>query len=141
MTTEYWMATAGGLLIGCASLLLLAANGRITGISGIAWDALSMDRPVLWRWLFLAGLLAGGALAHTVGGVPLPETSRLSTPVALLGGFQVGIGVKLGSGCTSDHGVCGIGLLSSRSIVATLVFMAVGVMTVTVVRHAPGLGL
>lgn len=141
MTTEYWMATGGGLLIGCAALLLLAASGRITGISGIAWGALSMDRPVLWRWLFLAGLLAGGALAHTAAGVPLPESSRLSTPMALLGGFLVGIGVKLGNGCTSGHGVCGIGLMSPRSVVATVVFMGVGVVTVTLLRRVLGQGL
>ena len=141
MTTEYWMATGGGLLIGLAALWLLVANGRIMGISGITWGAVSLDRPVLWRWLFLAGLIAGAALAHTVAGVPLPGASRLSTPLALAAGLLVGIGVKVGNGCTSGHGVCGIGLTSPRSITATLTFMATGVLTVTLVRHALGVGL
>lgn len=141
MTSEYWLATGGGLLIGLASLWLLLANGRITGISGIAWGAVSLDRPVLWRWLFLAGLLAGAALAHAFAGAPLPSASRLSTPLALAGGFLVGIGVKVGNGCTSGHGVCGIGLTSPRAIAATLTFMAFGVVTVTVVRQLLGVGL
>ena len=141
MTDAIWMATAGGLLIGLAAVLMLAFNGRITGISGIAWGAVALDRPVLWRWLFIAGLLVGGLLAHTLAGVPLPQESRLGTPMALLGGLIVGIGVKLGNGCTSGHGVCGIGLTSVRSITATLTFMATGVITVFVVRHVLGLGL
>ncbi len=141
MTAEYWMATGGGLLIGAAAVLLMLGNGRIAGISGITWAAVSMDRPVLWRWLFLAGLLGGAAVAHGIAGVPLPQPSLLGTPFALVGGFVVGLGVKLGNGCTSGHGVCGIGLLSRRSIVATLTFMATGIATVFVVRQLLGFGL
>lgn len=141
MTPEYWMATVGGLLIGIASVVLLACNGRIAGISGISWGALSRQQPVLWRGCFLAGLLGGGALAHGVAGVPLPEVSHLGTPMALLGGFIVGIGVKLGNGCTSGHGVCGMGMLSPRSTSATVAFMSAGIVTVFVIRHVLGLGL
>jgi uncharacterized membrane protein YedE/YeeE len=141
MTPEYWMATAGGLLIGTASVLLLVFNGRIAGISGITWGAVSMDAPVLWRWLFLAGLVGGGAVAHFAAGVPLPEGSHLGTPAAIAGGLLVGLGVKLGNGCTSGHGVCGIGLLSPRSITATLTFMATGIVTVFIMRHVLELGL
>lgn len=141
MTPEYWMATAGGLLIGLASAILLLCNGRIAGISGIAWFAVALRRPLAWRWLFLVGLVAGGALAHGVAGVPLPEASRLGTPMALLGGLIVGVGVKLGNGCTSGHGVCGMGMLSPRSISATLTFMSTGIATVYIVRHVLGPGL
>jgi len=135
------MASAGGLVIGASAVLLLLGNGRIAGISGIFWRALSFDRPVAWRWLFLLGLLGGGLAAHTIAGVPLPEPSRLGTPLAILGGFLVGLGVHAGSGCTSGHGVCGMGLLSPRGIAATLSFMATGVITVYVLRHVLGIGL
>lgn len=140
MTPEYWMATGGGLLIGIASVVLLAFNGRIAGISGITWGAISLDRPALWRWLFLAGLLAGGAAAHGLGGVPLPQSSALGTPLAVLSGFVVGLGVRLAQGCTSGHGVCGIGLISWRSILATITFMTAGAGTVFVTRHLLGVG-
>ncbi|MEM9758333.1 MAG: YeeE/YedE thiosulfate transporter family protein [Pseudomonadota bacterium] len=141
VTTEYWMATGGGLLIGAAAVLLLLSTGRIAGISGIAWAAASLDRPVLWRWLFLIGLLGGGAAAHGIAGVPLPAPSLLGMPFALAGGLTVGLGVKLGNGCTSGHGVCGIGLLSLRSLAATLTFMASGVATVFIIRQILGIGL
>lgn len=141
MTDVFWTASAGGLLIGLASLVMLAFNGRLTGISGIAWGAVALDHPVLWRWLFIVGLLAGGMAAHALGDVPLPESSRLGTPMAVLGGLLVGAGVKLGSGCTSGHGVCGIGLTSTRSIAATLTFMTTGILTVFVVRHVLEIGL
>ncbi|MEL7044520.1 MAG: YeeE/YedE thiosulfate transporter family protein [Pseudomonadota bacterium] len=141
MTTEYWMATGGGLMIGAAAVLLMLSSGRIAGISGITWAAASLDGPVLWRWMFLFGLLGGAAAAHGIAGVPLPAPGPLNTPFALAGGLAVGLGVKLGNGCTSGHGVCGIGLLSSRSLAATLTFMATGVATIFVVRHILGIGL
>lgn len=129
----------GGLLIGMSAMLLLLANGRIAGISGLAWRALS-DRPLaLWRWMFLVGLVLGTFVYHKLSGAPTPEPA--SNPVALtvFAGLVVGFGVQLGSGCTSGHGVCGLGRLSKRSLVATLVFMAAGMVTVYILRHVIGM--
>jgi uncharacterized membrane protein YedE/YeeE len=138
MTFELWMAVAGGLLIGLGSVLLLSLAGRVAGVSGILWGALTAQATHLWRWLFLAGLIAGGALAHKLAGVPLPQPSALPSSMALLGGLLVGIGVRLGNGCTSGHGVCGIGLNSVRSTMATVTFMLTGIVTVFVIRHGLG---
>lgn len=124
----------GGALIGIAAILLLATLGRIAGISGIVWGAIAGPQRG-WRWLFLLGLMAGGALAHFATGLPIPETPATHPGLAVLGGLLVGIGTRMGSGCTSGHGVCGIGRLSPRSIVATVTFMASGVVTVYVMRH------
>jgi uncharacterized membrane protein YedE/YeeE len=125
----------GGLLIGGAALMLLLLLGRIAGISGIAWSAVSGQPDNRWRWLFLLGLLLGPLLYHSLANVPFPKPSTLPWPMALAGGLVVGFGVRLGSGCTSGHGVCGIGRLSLRSLVATLVFMTTGVLSVFVIRH------
>jgi hypothetical protein len=128
-------ALAGGLLIGGASVLLLSLAGRVAGVSGIIWGAVFDKASHLWRWLFLAGLMAGAALAHSVFHVPLPTASRLPTGMALAAGLLVGLGVKLGNGCTSGHGVCGVGRLAPRSIVASAVFFVFAVLTTYVVRH------
>ena len=135
MTNELWMATVGGLLIGIAAVLLLSLAGRVAGVSGILWGAISAQFTHLWRWLFLLGLVVGGALAHSLFAIPLPVPSDMSTQAAIGAGLLVGIGVKLGNGCTSGHGVCGIGLSSPRSLLATIVFMLTGIATVYLVRH------
>lgn len=129
-------ALLGGLLIGLASWLLLASLGRVTGISGIAAGALSPAKgaptaETAWRWAFLAGLVGVGAVVANTMHVPV-ITAR---PYALLAaaGLLVGFGTVLGSGCTSGHGVCGIGRRSMRSLVATLVFMGAGMVTVTAI--------
>jgi len=134
-----WTALAGGLLIGLAAALLLLLNGRIAGISGIIGAML--PRPPAgdsaWRLAFIAGLIAA-PLAYTLA-APLPEshiTAGWGTLVAA--GLLVGFGTRLGSGCTSGHGVCGLSRLSPRSLVATLTFMALGFATVFVVRHLLG---
>jgi uncharacterized membrane protein YedE/YeeE len=132
---EFVTPLAGGFIIGAAAVVMLLTLGRIAGISGIAWGAISGQADNGWRWLFLLGLLAGPWLYHALAAVPYPEPSHLSWPYALVGGLLVGVGVKLGSGCTSGHGVCGIGRLSLRSLVATLVFMTTGIVTVFVLRH------
>jgi uncharacterized membrane protein YedE/YeeE len=129
-------AVLGGLLIGTASVLLLSLAGRVAGVSGILWGAVSAQRTHLWRWLFLLGLVLGAAIAHRVFDAPMPAGSDLPRGAAILGGLLVGLGVKLGNGCTSGHGVCGIGLSSGRSAAATVTFMACGIITVFVVRHA-----
>lgn len=126
----------GGALIGLAAVLLLAVNGRIAGVSGIIGSLLTGagagDR--LWRVAFLLGLVAGaGVYALVEGGLVLEyQAQGLGVVVA---GFLVGVGTQLGSGCTSGHGVCGIGRLSGRSIWATVTFIGVGVLTVYAIRH------
>lgn len=128
----------GGILIGAAASMMLYLLGRITGISGIVWDAVSAKAENGWRWLFIAGLLIGPLLYHSLSGIPYPTFSDAPWWQAALGGLLVGIGVKLGSGCTSGHGVCGLGRLSSRSLAATATFMAVGIVTVYISRHLLG---
>jgi uncharacterized protein len=134
----YTTPLIGGLLIGASAVGLLLFLGRIAGISGIVWGAVSAQPDNSWRWLFIVGLLLGPLLYHTVTGIPYPSPSPLHWWHAVIGGLLVGIGVKLGSGCTSGHGVCGIGRLSPRSIIATATFMASGIATVYVVRHVLG---
>ncbi|MFT7223061.1 MAG: putative membrane protein YedE/YeeE [Cellvibrionaceae bacterium] len=132
---HFLLPIAGGLLIGFASALLLLFRGKIAGISGILWGALATTgSDKFWRWLFLLGLIIGAALYHWISGAPVPS-SNSSLISAIVGGLIVGIGTKLGSGCTSGHGVCGIGRLSMRSIVATCIFMVTGILTVYLLRH------
>jgi len=132
-------AALGGLLIGAAALLLLLLNGRVAGISGILGGALRAPRDDLaWRGAFLAGLVIAPLAYAALGGGAVPVTITASPVVLVLGGLLVGIGTRLANGCTSGHGVCGMGRLSLRSLVATLVFMAVAVITVLVMRHAVG---
>lgn len=125
----------GGTLIGLASVLLLWLNGRIAGISGIVGGMLSQrGSEVGWRVVFVIGLLLG-AFGYTLAAGGLAVTIPASVPVLIVAGLLVGFGTRLGSGCTSGHGVCGIGRLSRRSIVATATFMAVSVATVFVTNH------
>lgn len=126
---------AGGLMIGLAASGLLFLIGRIAGISGILWAALSGAAGSAWRWLFLAGMLAGTGIYHLVTGAAIPAAPSSSLVYAISGGLLVGFGTRLGSGCTSGHGVCGIGRLSARSITATITFMTTGIVTVYVLRH------
>jgi uncharacterized membrane protein YedE/YeeE len=134
----YLAPWTGGLLIGCSAVAMLASLGRITGISGIVWGAISGQADNAWRWLFLVGLPLGALLYHGISGEPFPTPSAKAPWVAAAGGLLVGIGVKLGGGCTSGHGVCGIGRLSVRSLVATVVFMTTGVLTVLVLNMLRG---
>ncbi|RVU86310.1 YeeE/YedE family protein [Leucothrix sargassi] len=123
----------GGVLIGLSATLLLLALGRIAGISGIVWAAITDKGQRTWRWFFLGGLVLGSVLFHWVSGVPIPETSD-NWLLAAVAGLIVGVGVKLGSGCTSGHGVCGIGRLSMRSLTATITFMLTAIITVAIVN-------
>lgn len=125
----------GGMLIGLASVLLLWLNGRIAGISGIVGGILSQRGGEFgWRAMFVAGLLLG-AFGYTLATGGLAVAIPASIPVLVVAGLLVGFGTRLGSGCTSGHGVCGIGRLSKRSIVSTATFMAVAVATVFVTNH------
>ena len=142
--TEFTPVSAllGGALIGTAAVLLLALNGRIAGISGIAKGLMppSGGGDALWRICFIAGLLVAPWLVGAVGGdmgAPALPGGIVWMAVA---GLLVGVGTAIGGGCTSGHGVCGMARLSQRSIVATVTFMATGVATVFVVRHLLGLG-
>ena len=137
MQPDWMQALAGGVLIGISATLMLAMLGRVTGISGIFASCLEPAAGA-WRIFFLVGLIVGPALFHGMSGAPVPLPSEAGWLVAVAAGLLVGFGTRMGSGCTSGHGVCGIGRLSARSIVATCVFMAGGFATVFVVRHVIG---
>ena len=127
---------AGGMMIGLAASLLLFLNGRIAGISGILGGlVLPRHGEVGWRASFVTGLVAGGFLLHAVDPSATTVVFDVEPGFVILAGLLVGIGTRLGSGCTSGHGVCGISRGSPRSLVATIVFMATGAMTVFIVRH------
>lgn len=134
-----WSALGGGLLIGCAAALYVLLNGRIAGVSGVLGGLL---RPhpadISWRVAFIAGLVVTPVML-AVFGHPLIVPMESSYGALILAGLLVGIGTRLGSGCTSGHGVCGISRFSPRSMVATACFMAAGFATVYVVRHLLGL--
>jgi uncharacterized protein len=131
-------ALLGGILIGTASGLVFLLLGRIAGITGIltgAWPA-----PRRW-WTWRAAFLAGLVLAGAVGAHLAPDRvtgSTASLPLALVAGLLVGFGARYGGGCTSGHGVCGVGRLSRRSIVGCATFMVVAMIVVFVARHAAG---
>ncbi|MEQ1559819.1 MAG: YeeE/YedE family protein [Methyloglobulus sp.] len=132
-------AFSGGILIGLAATLLLLCNGRIAGISGIMSGLIKVERAELfWRLAFLAGIVIGAFLFQQLK--PGFYQPRENFPIGLLafGGFLVGFGTRMGNGCTSGHAVCGIARLSVRSIVATVVFMVSGFVTVYIVRHVFG---
>jgi uncharacterized protein len=129
-------AAIGGILIGAAAVLLLAANGRIAGISGIVGGLVPPGPGERgWRLAFLAGLIVAPAIYGAAGGA-IPEIHAASSPAVLIsGGLLVGYGTRLGQGCTSGHGVCGLARFSPRSLVATAAFLIVGIATVYVMRH------
>ncbi len=130
---------AGGLLIGLSATLLLWSIGRIAGISGVVngiGSAARGDRA--WRVAFLAGMMIAGAVVLQFASTPPPRIQTGATPLLLVAGFLVGFGTRMGNGCTSGHGVCGLGRLSSRSLAAVLAFTAAGMATVFVMRHLAG---
>jgi len=130
----------GGVMIGLAAAVLFWVNGRIAGVSGIANGAFSQSGDERrWRWVWLIALVAGGILASILsGGMAFEPRSGFPVWMIAAGGLLVGFGTRMGSGCTSGHGVCGIARLSPRSLAATGVFMATGAATVFVVRHVFG---
>lgn len=133
-------ALVGGALIGLGAMGLVLLAGRIAGISGIAAGLFSArGRELAWRAALIAGLIAGAALVIAILGAKVEVRSVAGGPGLILAGLLVGFGTRLGSGCTSGHGVCGIARLSPRSLVATAVFMATAALVVYVVRHVMGL--
>jgi uncharacterized protein len=135
-------AAIGGGLIGLSVAALMLLDGRLAGVSGIVGDVVALTRRE-WRWelAFLVGLVAAPWLFHLEGyGLPHPAMPA-SWAVIVGAGLLVGFGTRWSGGCTSGHGVCGVARLSPRSIVATIVFMAVAMTVVAVVRHVLGASL
>lgn len=127
---------AGGALIGLSVVLLLLLGGSVAGISGIFGNTLKLDTgPSAWRPLFVLGLLLGIPLVTILTGKTPEYLLEAELPLLLLAGLLVGIGTRLGNGCTSGHGVCGIANLSPRSLVATLTFMGTAGLVVFLLRH------
>ncbi|MBL4576077.1 MAG: YeeE/YedE family protein [Opitutaceae bacterium] len=126
----------GGAFIGVAVISLMLILGHIMGISGLLWAAVSNKSESnslddkLWRWTLIIGLPLGTLLAHSLTSIAVPEQGPVNIVMLLTGAFLVGFGTKLGNGCTSGHGVCGIGRLSIRSLVATVIFILVAMITV-----------
>ncbi|WP_438362796.1 YeeE/YedE family protein [Nioella halotolerans] len=142
METEFTpiASTVGGVLIGTASVLLMLTLGRIMGATGILagfFSPASRD-DWLWRAAILAGMITGPVVYLALMGEMPAVQVPISTPMLLIGGFIVGVGVTYGSGCTSGHGVCGMARLSPRSIAATATFMVFTAVTVFVIRHVIG---
>ncbi|MCH4226029.1 MAG: YeeE/YedE family protein [Alcaligenes faecalis] len=130
-----WSALFGGALVGLAASILVLFNGRVFGISGLlsgTWSGEPGDKG--WRWMALLGLAAAPWLYRLVG-ESVPAVQPQPWMWVVVAGLLVGFGTRLGSGCTSGHGVCGLSRLSPRSLVATLAFMASGFLTVFVLRH------
>jgi uncharacterized protein len=127
----------GGGLIGLAAVVLMGGVGRIMGASGVFNHLLTtrFDDNFIWRAIFIAGLLIGAAATKPFAANAQNLVFQKSPELIIFGGLAVGIGTVLGNGCTSGHGICGIARFSMRSIVATIVFMAVAIATVYVTRH------
>lgn len=136
MQSTWILALAGGAMIGLASAFLLLTHGRIAGISGIVGSLMQRtthDRG--WRLAFLAGMAGAGLVASVVAPSAVGASVR-SLPVVIGAGLLVGYGTRLGSGCTSGHGVCGISRFSARSLVAVVTFMTTGVLTAIIAGGA-----
>jgi len=129
MPSSWLYASIGGAMIGAASLFLLLTHGRIAGISGITGSLLQRSTPDRgWRLAFLGGLISAGLVAAVVAPSAIGASVR-SLPIVIVAGLFVGFGTRLGSGCTSGHGVCGLSRLSIRSLIAVATFMTTGAIT------------
>ena len=126
-------AFTGGVIIGLAVILFFVGNGRLAGVSGIVNNALVSKQNRTDNFLFIAGLVLGPVfyIFFTKNNIPFLITSSL--PIIIIAGLLVGIGTKVGKGCTSGHGICGISLLSLRSIIATITFMFTAIITVKLI--------
>ena len=135
----YYLPLLGGIMIGLSAAGMYLANGRVMGVSGIvngvfvrkSWD-------LYWRILFLIGLFTGSFFIEPLGFSIMQEAVDRPLVLTAIGGLLVGLGTTIGNGCTSGHGVCGIGRFSVRSIVATIVFMTAGIITVYILNHLLG---
>jgi uncharacterized membrane protein YedE/YeeE len=137
-----YSALIGGVLLGISATFLLWLNGRIAGISGIFGAATRPRTPDrVWRILFLIGLISGGAIWWQLMGPTFIPRTDFSMPGLIVAGVLVGFGTRLGNGCTSGHGVCGLGRGSRRSLAATVTFFSIALLTTFVVRHVIGGGV
>lgn len=132
------ISLVGGMMLGVATIILLLGIGRIAGISGIFSSLLKPKRVEVWQVLFILGLIVSPLLYKLARPLPDVEVST-SLPLLIAAGLLVGFGTRLGSGCTSGHGICGNARLSPRSMVATVTFMFFGILTVYIGRHLLGL--
>ena len=131
------ISLVGGLILGVATVILLLGIGRIAGISGIASSLLQPKKVELWQVLFILGLIISPLLYQLFATLPTMEVTD-SLPLLIAAGLIVGFGTRLGSGCTSGHGICGNARLSPRSMVATITFIGFGILTVYVGRQLLG---
>ena len=126
----------GGIVIGIAALVLLRFYGRIAGISGVVGGLFPFNTgETLWRMVFLAGLVTGGVTLSFVHTDAVTFELAYSNPALILAGLLVGVGSRMGNGCTSGHGICGLGRLAPRSMVAVLTFMTTGILAAVVVHQ------
>ncbi|EGQ8119873.1 hypothetical protein VCSRO25_0078 [Vibrio cholerae] len=131
-----WDSLIGGMLLGISATLMLLMNGKIAGISGILTGLLTpKSRDFAWRLLFVVGMISGGVIGVKLLDHAVPTDFGVSGIVLATAGLLVGVGTRLANGCTSGHGICGIGRFSKRSIVATCMFMVVAAITVFVRLH------
>ncbi|OXX31759.1 hypothetical protein B9J90_17840 [Vibrio sp. V09_P4A23P171] len=131
-----WESLLGGVLLGISTSFMLLFNGKIAGISGVLTGLMTpQTRDFAWRLLFALGMVTGGAIAVWFLNAQVPQTFNFNNGVLALAGLLVGVGTRLGNGCTSGHGICGVGRLSTRSIAATGTFMGVAAITVFVRLH------
>ena len=132
---EILMPLTGGILIGIAASMMLLFNGKVAGVSGIFGGMLfQQGKERAWQLSFIAGLIAGGILLYITNAEFFENSSGRGLLTATIAGLLVGIGTRVGGGCTSGHGVCGIGRLSGRSLVATVTFMFAGMVIVALVQ-------
>ena len=135
---EVLMPLTGGILIGISASMMLLFSGRIAGVSGIFGGMLfQQGKERAWRLSFITGLIGGGILLYAINAEFFENSSGRGLLVVNIAGFLVGIGTRIGGGCTSGHGVCGIGRLSVRSIVATVTFVFAGMLAVVLVKSFP----
>ncbi len=136
--TEFtpWAGLGGGLLIGLSAGLLFLLAGRISGLSGITAGLFTRDREeIQWRAAFIVGLWLGAIIYTAVTGHIMRVDAPSSLILLAVGGFLVGLGTRMGSGCTAGHGICGVARLSKRSVLATIIFFSTALLTVYLVRH------
>ena len=126
-------AFVGGIIIGLAVIIFFIGNGRLAGISGIVNNAFVSKQNRIDNFLFIVGLVLGPIFYVFFAKIDIPFLITSSLPIIIIAGFLVGIGTKIGSGCTSGHGICGISLFSLRSIIATFIFMITAIITVSLI--------